>query len=81
MHLYHALLLAFLALSLATWCVPPAPGRYLGTAALLAFAAYNLGLPSGMNIRIDLLVTVPMVIGVVIRLWYRSKARRHDRNP
>ena len=55
----------------------PAPASSLAALSVILFVAYNLLLPDNYNIRVDLFVTMPVLLLVIIA--YLAGLRDNDR--
>ena len=76
MDLYKILGLVFLVTAITAMVTGGKLNKIGSVFAILSFISYNYTMPVGMNIRIDLLVAVPMVLVVVIKFLYLQSKNR-----
>ena len=76
MDLYKIFGLVFLVASITAMVTGGKSNKIASVFAILSFITYNYTMPVAMNIRIDLLVTVPMALVVVIKFLYLKSKNR-----
>ncbi|HEX3133824.1 MAG TPA: hypothetical protein VHX44_09620 [Planctomycetota bacterium] len=89
MSLYAVLLWWFVITGLASIVAWSAMQRrhLVGMAVINAvgtFAAYNVLMPAGMDIRVDLMLTIPMLVIIVVCSlvhWSRRQSDKRDQPP
>jgi hypothetical protein len=69
---------AYLVMTIASFIiywVSPNLSTVIGTICIILFFAYNISMPSSMNIRVDLFLTIPLLLITLIILILSKKEK------